>query len=452
MSESDLAYNNDGSMNTSAAFLVENGDDDEFSEDDEPQGVSKFGAIFIVCNAALGAGLLNFPHAYAMAGGWPICLGMQIAVMLLATVGLHYLAAGSREHSVTTYQEVVKHMAGPKFGLLSMIFIIVYTYGCCITFEIVLGDQLGAIFEAIVPDAANKWYLSRQFLISILSITLIFPLCFPKDIGFLRHAALLGFCSCLFVVCVVVVRYFVPMDGYIPPANIPEKPQSFTSLLSAIPSLLFAYQCHVSAVPVYASMRQKSANSWLTVVTISLILCCIVYTLTGTFGYLTFGADVNNDILVSYSASDPLVIAARVLMAVAMLTSYPILHFCGRAALFSITGLDAFELNITSEQKRKTELRRRVVATFIWFLTALLLAIFIPNITDVISVIGSLAAFFILIFPGLIIMQLIVDDRINWHKSCTAVFQVVLGVFFIVFGTWIFGVTFTQAIQNDIVS
>ena len=170
---------------------VEDQEDEEFSED-ESQGVSKFGAIFIVCNAALGAGLLNFPHAYAMAGGWPICLGMQIAVMILATVGLHYLAAGSREHSVTTYQEVVKHMTGPKFGLLSMIFIIVYTYGCCITFEIVLGDQLGAIFEAIIPDADNKWYLSRQFLISILSLTLIFPLCFPKDIGFLRHAALLG--------------------------------------------------------------------------------------------------------------------------------------------------------------------------------------------------------------------------------------------------------------------
>ena len=152
------------------------------------------------------------------------------------------------------------------------------------------------------------------------------------------------------------------------------------------------------------------------VVTISLILCCIVYTLTGTFGYLTFGEDVNNDILVSYSATDPLVIAARVLMAVAMITSYPILHFCGRAAFFSITGLDAFDLNITAEQKRKIELRRRVVATCIWFLTALMLAIFIPNITDVISVIGSLAAFFILIFPGLIIMQLIVDDRINWHK------------------------------------
>ena len=65
---------------------MEDGDDEEFDSEDESQGVSKFGAIFIVCNAALGAGLLNFPHAYAMAGGWPICLGMQIAVMILATV------------------------------------------------------------------------------------------------------------------------------------------------------------------------------------------------------------------------------------------------------------------------------------------------------------------------------------------------------------------------------
>ena len=48
------------------------------------------------------------------------------------------------------------------------------------------------------------------------------------------------------------------------------------------------------------------------VVSISLVLCCIVYTLTGTFGYLTFGTNVDSDILVSYGANDPLVIAARI--------------------------------------------------------------------------------------------------------------------------------------------
>ena len=33
------------------------------------RGVSSIGAVFIVVNAALGAGLLNFPAAFNMAGG-----------------------------------------------------------------------------------------------------------------------------------------------------------------------------------------------------------------------------------------------------------------------------------------------------------------------------------------------------------------------------------------------
>ena len=60
----------------------------------------------------------------------------------------------------------------------------------------------------------------------------------------------------------------------------------------------------------------------LLVVGIGLFLCCIVYTLTGVFGYLSFGRGVHSDILLSYPAKDPLVIAARVLMAVAMVTRF----------------------------------------------------------------------------------------------------------------------------------
>lgn len=76
----------------------------ESSDDGEREGVSKFGAIFIVCNAALGAGLLNFPYAYALAGGWRISLIMQICVLLIALAGLHYLAKGAKESSTGTYQ------------------------------------------------------------------------------------------------------------------------------------------------------------------------------------------------------------------------------------------------------------------------------------------------------------------------------------------------------------
>ncbi|EPQ20639.1 Putative sodium-coupled neutral amino acid transporter 7 [Myotis brandtii] len=46
------------------------------------------------------------------------------------------------------------------------------------------------------------------------------------------------------------------------------------------------------------------------------------------------------------------------------------------------------------------EQRRRVLQTVVWFLLTLLLALFIPDIGKVISIIGGLAACFIFVFPG----------------------------------------------------
>ena len=51
-------------------------------------------------------------------------------------------------------------------------------------------------------------------------------------------------------------------------------------------------------------------------------------------------------------------------MAVAMITSYPILHFCGRAAFFSITGLDTFPLQTPYHERQKKEKIRRYSGKF----------------------------------------------------------------------------------------
>lgn len=52
--------------------------------------------------------------------------------------------------------------------------------------------------------------------------------------------------------------------------------------------------------------------------------------LSGICGYLSFGDDVKSDVLQSYDATDASIIVARVAIVIAMLTSYPIVHFCGR--------------------------------------------------------------------------------------------------------------------------
>lgn len=46
-------------------------------------GVSSLGAVFIVVNAALGAGLLNFPAAFNMAGGVTAGVMLQMVKRVL---------------------------------------------------------------------------------------------------------------------------------------------------------------------------------------------------------------------------------------------------------------------------------------------------------------------------------------------------------------------------------
>lgn len=65
----------------------------------------------------------------------------------------------------------------------------------------------------------------------------------------------------------------------------------------------------------------------------------------------------------------------------------------------------------TVDEDVAQERRRRLLQTFCWFLLTLLLALFIPDIGRVISVIGGLAACFIFVFPG--------REKVSWLAGAT---------------------------------
>ena len=137
-------------------------------------------------------------------------------------------------------------LCGRHFGNFSIIVTILCAYGGCITFQIVLGDQLDRVFDAITDSAAEKWYLSRRFSIPVVSLVAILPFCIPKKIGVLRHASLAGFLSCLFVVIVVAYRYFVPESSVQPKVKLEQEftegiETSPVSVLSALATMLFGY-------------------------------------------------------------------------------------------------------------------------------------------------------------------------------------------------------------------
>lgn len=197
---------------------------------------------------------------------------------------------------------------------------------------------------------------------------------------------------------------------------------------------------------MFNSMRRSELKPWGGVVTVGMIICLFVYTGTGVCGFLSFGSNVSQDVLMSYPPNDIAVAIARAFIVICVITSYPILHFCGRAVL------EGLWLRFRGEQVElcvRRERRRRVLQTLVWFTITLVLALFIPDIGRVISLIGGLAACFIFVFPGLCLIQAKLSETevrsASWHG------MVVYGVIMVTIGTFVFGQTTANAIYQDVI-
>ncbi|KAK2854086.1 hypothetical protein Q5P01_006747 [Channa striata] len=418
--------------------------------DRESRGVSSIGAVFIVVNAALGAGLLNFPAAFNMAGGVTAGVMLQMFMLIFIISGLVILGYCSQVSNENTYQEVVRATCGKVSGVLCEVAIAIYTFGTCIAFFIVIGDQLDRLIEAVAHDTDGSvsahWYTDRKFTIAVTAVLVILPLSIPKEIGFQKYASALSVMGTWYVTIVVIVKYIWP-DKDVSPGYIPTSSASWTAVFNAMPTICFGFQCHVSCVPVFNSMSSKEIKPWGVVVTLSMIICLFVYTGTGVCGFLTFGSNVSQDVLMSYPPDDIAVAIARAFIVVCVITSYPILHFCGRAVV------EGLWLRFRGEQVEvcvRRERRRRILQTLVWCIVTLVLALFIPDIGRVISLIGGLAACFIFVFPGLCLMQAKLSETdsrsASWHGL------VIFGVAMVTIGAFIFGLTTTNSIYQDIVS
>lgn len=101
-------------------------------------------------------------------------------------------------------------------------------------------------------------------------------------------------------------------------------------MIAVIPVICFAYQTHEIAVPVYASMKTRTVRNFTKSTILTLAILFILYSIAGTFAYLTFGVNVSADIMMMYDTRQPIVLLGNVALVIKMLTTYPPILFCGR--------------------------------------------------------------------------------------------------------------------------
>nr|XP_019962002.1 PREDICTED: putative sodium-coupled neutral amino acid transporter 8 [Paralichthys olivaceus] len=201
--------------------------------------------------------------------------------------------------------------------------------------------------------------------------------------------------------------------------------------------------CHEASIAIYSSMENQRLSHWVFISVISMIFCLVVYSLTGVYGYLTFGKDVKADILMSYTGDDVLMLIARLLFGISIITIYPIILLLGRSVIQD--PLLSWRRRRYGVVTANFESRSRYALTALWITVTLLIAVFVPDISKVISVIGGISAFFIFIFPGLCLIFAMQSEPVSWR---TRAVLTVWGVVTLICGAFIFGQSSTIAVMQ----
>uniref|UniRef100_A0A2C9KLI8 Amino acid transporter transmembrane domain-containing protein n=1 Tax=Biomphalaria glabrata TaxID=6526 RepID=A0A2C9KLI8_BIOGL len=94
---------------------------------------------------------------------------------------------------------------------------------------------------------------------------------------------------------------------------------------------------------------------------------------------------------------------------------------------------------------------RRIILTLSWFTASLLISVFIPNIGVIIHLLGAFSAVFIFIFPGMCLLKTVQNKLESGEKQTKKKhFLKALSIMYIIIGTFIFGLTLTQSILQNL--
>ncbi|XP_029008678.1 putative sodium-coupled neutral amino acid transporter 8a isoform X1 [Betta splendens] len=410
------------------------------------------GAIFIMLKSALGAGLLNFPWAFERAGGVHSAVTVELISLVFLISGLIILGYASSISGQCTYQAVVKHVCGPAIGQLCEICFVFNLFMIAVAFLVIVDDQLeklrGSLYELVTGlsevEMPYHFYTDQRFGLVLLCTLLILPLSIPKEISIQKYISVLGTLAASYLTVAILIRYHT-----MPPVRMAATSSystgigSWASTFSVIPTICFGFQCHEASIAIYSSMENQRLPHWAFISGVSMIFCLIIYSLTGIYGYLTFGKDVKADILMSYSSDDLLMVIARLLFGVSIITIYPITLLLGRSVIQD--PLLSWRRRRHGTVTAAFERRSRYALTVLWITATLFTAVFVPDISKVISMVGGISAFFIFIFPGLCLMFAMQSEPVALK---TRVVLTVWGGLTLLCGAFIFGQSSTIAVMQ----
>uniref|UniRef100_A0A8C4Q5A6 Solute carrier family 38 member 5a n=1 Tax=Eptatretus burgeri TaxID=7764 RepID=A0A8C4Q5A6_EPTBU len=431
------------------------------------EGKASFGmSVFNLANAIMGSGVLGL--AYAMANtGILLFIILLVGVTILSCYSIHLLLVTSDTAGTKSYEQLGYITGRRPVQLISAGAIIMQNIGAMSSYLFIIKYELPAVIQGFCSDDViqqQPWFLTGDYLVILVSIGIILPLCCMKNIGYLGYTSTFSVCCMVFFEAVIIYKKFnipCPLGDLIhhadsfntsgslsmagnhrpPPATLysdvhnhstnHELEQSciaryiiFNSQTAyAVPILAFSFVCHPEVLPIYTEISQPTRQRMQNVSNIAVFAMFIMYLLTAIFGYLTFYELVEAELLHTYMRTDPhgrLIQMVRCAVLIAVTLTVPIVLFPMRTSVEEIF----------FHNKRFSWIRHIAVAVCM-LIFVILLVIYVPSIRDIFGFIGASAAtLLIFILPAMFYLR-IVKKPPRKHKLMAYIF-IIAGFIFMI--------------------
>lgn len=384
--------------------------------DSQSRRASFASSVFNLMTAIMGSGILGLAYAMANTGIVGFCL-LLVLVSALAAYSVHLLLKLCDQTGMNSYECLGEQALHKPGKVIVGCTILIQNIGAMSSYLFILKTEFPATIKDFlnVENTGTAWYEDGRILVILITLCVILPLALLPRVGFLGYTSGLAFlCMVYFTVVVVIKKWTVPcplpknvtaLSGACQVSNSSDSEcTAKLFVLSsksayAIPTMAFAFLCHTAVLPIYCELDRPSKVRMQRVANIGISLSFTLYLISALFGYLTFYAHVESELLQGYDdylPRDVLVMTVRLAILLHVLLTVPLIHFPARkAAILLLCGARPISWFI------------HCLVTVSILGVVLMLAIFVPDIRTVFGVVGSTTSSCLLfVFPGLFYLMI----------------------------------------------
>jgi len=293
------------------------------------QAGSVRGSIFSLCCSAIGMGVLLLPYTMAQVGPL-LALVLLFVAGLAAYSSLRICCAGMQATNSHSYVDTLIALFSDRVAMVLTSMLVVACFGLCCGYMVFSSQLLQQLLEVAGVRC------QRGTIVLVTACLPVFPLSLFRNLSDFRYLTLVSLVGLTYLTILVVIR----TPNYIGNNGLGHDWLWRVHDISAFPkclSLCFtAYTVHMNVFACYDELQNPSRNRIVKVLFRSTMVQSTLYISIAICGFLSFGVNTPDNILMAYSLHDVLGNIGRGFVSFQLLLAVPLTVHPARTYLWPL--------------------------------------------------------------------------------------------------------------------